>query len=224
MRLGTLVLALGAVALLSGPALAQRQPGGRGQGGGLTQLVQNKSVQDELKIDKDQAAKVKEALDKVREDLKDEYTKVGRRSTASDDEKAAARKKIEEAGTKAITGTLKDDQVKRLRQIERQQQGVALLQGEEVQKTLKLKDEQKEKIKTIAADLEKDVRELSGGGGGRNPETRTKIQGLRKEAMTNALKVLTDDQKKAVKDLTGEPFEVKVERQGAKPAKPRTDF
>ena len=35
---------------------------------------------------------------------------------------------------------------------------------------------------------------------------------LRKEKQEAALKVLTDDQKKSYKELTGEPFEMKFER------------
>jgi len=48
--------------------------------------------------------------------------------------------------------------------------------------------------------------------------------------MSNAQKTLTDNQKKTYKDLTGEPFEVKFDRQGGrqggKPGggKPRSDF
>jgi hypothetical protein len=38
-----------------------------------------------------------------------------------------------------------------------------------------------------------------------------RVAALRKETMETATAVLTDDQKKAWKDLTGEPFEVKRE-------------
>jgi hypothetical protein len=234
MRLCKVFLALGVVALLSVPALAQ-QPGGRGRGGagrgGIAALVQNKSVQDEVKIDKDQAAKVDEALKKVNEDLKDDFDKMRDRN-ASQEERAAARKKVGEAQEKAIKGVLNDKQMTRLEQIRHQQQGVAVFQDENVQKTLKLTDDQKGKIKEISDNLQKEIRDLNpGGGGGRgrgNPETLQKIQTMRKDAMSNAQKTLTDDQKKALKDVLGEPFEVKFDAAGrggrGQPNKPRTDF
>jgi Spy/CpxP family protein refolding chaperone len=235
MRLGRLLLAVGVVALLTTPALAQRGRGGAGRGGNsIGQLAQNKSVQEELKVNEDQAKKVKEALDKVREDLKDDYAKIGRGgrrggggggNNASPEERTAARKKTGEAEEKAVKGVLDEKQMKRLQQIHVQQEGIAAFQDDEgVVKALKLNDEQKDKIKAISADLQKEMGNLFGGGGGGrgrgNPETQQKIQSLRKEAMTNATKVLNDDQKKTLKDLTGEPFEVKPDQGG----KPRTDF
>src|SRR5439155_11942589 len=79
MRIGRLVLALGVVALLTTPALAQRGRGMGGRGGGadLGTLAQNKSVQEELKVNEDQTKKITEALTKLREDLKDDYAKLG---------------------------------------------------------------------------------------------------------------------------------------------------
>ncbi|HZT79304.1 MAG TPA: hypothetical protein VFA26_03730 [Gemmataceae bacterium] len=238
MRLGKVVLALGVAALMCAPALAQQgRRGGGGFGGGasLSMLVQNKSVQDELKLDKDQVTKAEEAIKKVQEDLKDDYAKLrgGRRggggTNVSDEERTAARKKVSAAEEKALADTLKPDQMKRLQQIHRQQEGVRVFQDEDVQQALKLTAEQKEKIKTINDDLAKERRELfqQGGGGGRrggNPETINKLQALNKDAMTSAQKVLNDDQKKTFKELTGEPFEIKFDRGGRQGGKPRTDF
>jgi hypothetical protein len=244
MRIGRLVVALGIVALLTTPALAQ-QRGGRGGGFGqgaqsLGTLAQNKSVQDEVKITEDQAKKITEAITKLREgDLKDDYAKLGggrggRRGGggggggggASQEERAAARKKVNEAEEKAVKTVLDDKQMKRLEQIHVQNEGLtAFTQDEDVQKALKLTSEQKDKIKAISDDLQKEMGELRGGGGGGrgrggNPEMQQKIQSLRKEAVQNAVKVLSDEQKKAYKDLTGESFEVKPNQGG----KPRTDF
>src|SRR5262245_28797545 len=58
------LVVLGAGALLAGPAAAQ-PPGGLGRMGG-PMLLTNKSVQEELKLDKDQVAKVDEAGMKMR--------------------------------------------------------------------------------------------------------------------------------------------------------------
>src|SRR6516162_3213647 len=122
MRLCKFVLALGLVALVCSPALAQGRRGGGGMGGfgtSLATLAQNKSVQDELKMDKDQVTKADEALKKLREDLKDDYAKLGfggRRggggggNNISQEERAAARKKTGEAEEKALKDVLKSDQ------------------------------------------------------------------------------------------------------------------
>ncbi len=59
-------LSLALVALLAAPALAQR-PGGFGFGGG--NLLTNKSVQEELKITKEQKEKIDEANKAVREKM-----------------------------------------------------------------------------------------------------------------------------------------------------------
>jgi hypothetical protein len=246
MRLSKVVLALGVAALVCAPALAQQPQGrGRGMGGfgapGLGMLVQNKSVQDELKLEKDVVTKAQESLTKVREDLKDDYAKLGgggRRggggggggANVSPEERAAARKKTTAAENKALADVLKPDQMKRLHQIQHQIEGVRIFQDEEVLATLKLNDDQKAKIKTINDDLQKERQELfqGGGGGGRrggaNPEAMAKLQALNKDAMTSAVKVLDDTQKKTLKDLTGEPFEYKPEPPGGRGNKPRTDF
>ncbi len=230
MRLCKLFLALGVVALLSTPALAQQRGGRGGRGGAadLATLAQNKSVQAELKIDADTATKVADAVKKVNDDLKDDVAK-SRDQNASQEERAAARKTIGEAREKALKGVLNDKQMTRLEQIRHQRQGVALFADPEAQKALKLTDDQKTKIKEINDGLRKEITDLAPAGGGRgarNPETQQKIQTLTKDAMSNAVKTLDDSQKKTLKTMTGEPFDYKPDAggRGGRGQKPRTDF
>ena len=66
------IVALGLVALMAGPALAQQGRGGRGGrgfggGGGIGMLLSNASVQQELKLDATQIEKAKELSTKLRE-------------------------------------------------------------------------------------------------------------------------------------------------------------
>lgn len=107
---------------------------------------------------------------------------------------------------------LKPEQLKRFRQIENQQAGMSLYTKEDVQKTLKLSDDQKEKISTITSDLQKDLRDLAGGpGGGRgrpDPDAQKKRDSLQNEAKENIAKLLSAEQKEALKDVTGEPFDL----------------
>jgi len=234
MRRKTVAAVLVAGLLMIGPALSQ-QPGGRGGrggggfgGGGLAFMIaNNKPLQDELKVNEDQVKKLTDALAKVREDSQDDQAKL-RDQNVSQDEKDKIRKKMADANEKAVDSALKPEQVKRLHQIENQQANtfapLGMFAKEDVQKALKLNDDQKEKIKGLTSDLQKDLRDLqpAGGGGGRggrggfggggfgggDPEITKKQQGLRKEALASVVKLLNDDQKTTLKDLTGEPFEL----------------
>ena len=69
-----LTFAIALTAALAAPALAQRQP--MGGGGGIAGLLTNESVQKELKVEKDQADKLKDAVTKVTDAHKDERDKL----------------------------------------------------------------------------------------------------------------------------------------------------
>jgi hypothetical protein len=213
------ILALGLTALLAGPGLAQQpQRQGRGPGrggpGGIAGLLTNESVQKELKMDDDQTTKVKDAVQKVQDKYKDDFAKL---RDLSGEEQRTKREELSKAVTgeilTALSDILKPEQVTRLKQIELQQDGTRAFTREDVQKALALKDDQKETIKTINDDTAKATREMFQGGQ-RTPETREKIAALRKEALEKVQGVLTDDQKKTWKDMTGEPFQVVRRRPG----------
>src|SRR5262249_19000190 len=97
-----------------------------------------------------------------------------------------------------------------------QQRGVQAFMDSEVEKKLKLTGEQKDKLKTIQEDATKEMREIFQNAGADRAAAMEKIRTLRKESLDKASGVLTDEQKKTWKDMTGEPFEVRFERrQGA---------
>lgn len=194
---GALVLAL-AVAMVS-VAQAQQRQRGRGFGGGGAFLLQNEGVQKELNISDDQKTKLREAMEKVREDNKDIIAK-GRDMTREDFEK------LGKASNEAIAKVLDDKQMKRFRQIELQAAGPRAFTLPEVQKNLKLTDDQKTKMKEISDDAGQKRRELIQGGF--NEETRNKMTELNKETMEKTLGVLTAEQKKTWKEMTGKPFQV----------------
>ncbi|HEV3445526.1 MAG TPA: hypothetical protein VG099_12840 [Gemmataceae bacterium] len=210
------LLVLGVAALLAGPALAQGQRKGGGRGGmgmgGPGMLLGNKGVQKELKMTDDQAKKATDALRTVFEKHQDEFA--GLQDLQGDEQREKRQeimKKVNEEQTKAISEILSADQVKRLNQIELQVSGPRAFSQEKVQKDLKLTDDQKDKIKTIADDLNQEVQGLRGGGGDFQ-ENQKKMAAMRKEAMEKITAVLTDDQKKSWKELTGEPYEFKFEQ------------
>jgi hypothetical protein len=142
-----------------------------------------KSVQDELKISADDAKKITDALAGIDRNL-------------SREERADKTKKI-------LADNLKEDQVKRLNQIMWQRGGIARALGNaDVQTVLKLDDKQKEQVKSIRDDEQQKLRDL----GRPSADNRDKIQEVRKKADTDITALLTDEQKKAWKDLQGPEF------------------
>ncbi len=212
------LLTVGLAALLAAPALAQGRRGGRGPGG--FNLLENKSVQEELKLTKEQIDKSKALAEEVRKTHDEDFKKI---REMSDEDRRDLMKKVNDETMKGLAGILKEDQLKRYKQIQLQQQsrmGPNVLLNPDVEKELKLTDDQKSKIKTIAEDTQKEARALREGGGQPGPETFQKMQAISKEGMEKASATLTDDQKKTWKSLTGEPFEMKFDGPPRRQANP----
>jgi Spy/CpxP family protein refolding chaperone len=214
---GKTVLAFGLVALSTIPAMAQQ---GKGQGrggfgmmGGPTQLLSNKSVQQELKVTDAQAEKLNALAEELQEKQRAEFGKLRDLSAEERREKMQelTRSNNEEVH-KSLKGILKEEQTKRFGQIQLQQAGVTAFSTPRVEKELDLTSDQKSKIRLINEDLQESVRGAFGGGGSDFAAAREKITQLRKQGLDKVTALLSDDQKKAWKDLTGEPFEVKFER------------
>jgi Spy/CpxP family protein refolding chaperone len=217
-RLMLITLAAAIVVVASGVGLAQergkqQRPQRGGQGGfgggfgmGGTFLLNQKSVQEELKLSDEQVKKVKELSDKQRESFQ------GLRDL-SQEERRTKMQESAKATQKAVGEILNEKQQKRLKQIELQQQGGRALANEEVAKTLNLTDEQKEKVKTIVAE----GRPAAGGGAGQrgqrpDEETLKKMAEARKARDEKLLNILTPEQKAKYKELTGEPFKGTITR------------
>jgi hypothetical protein len=230
-KVSHLLVGLGVVALLAGPALAQPPqgqgrggrggPGGFGGGpgmGGVSMLLNNESVQKELKLDKDEIEKAKAVAKKVGEAHHEDFTKL---QDLDPQERMAKRREVSTAINaeilKDLDGVLKPDQVKRLKQIELQQQHAMAFMSPDVQKSLNLSADQVEKVKTINDDARTEMQALfQAGGGGRRGGAGAgggmeKFQGLQKETMTKIEGVLNDAQKKTWKEMTGEPFKLEMQ-------------
>ena len=111
-RLSVMLFALAVVELASTDALAQRRGGGFGGGrmaGGLF-LLDQKSVQDELKLSEDQVKQATSAIEKQRESMR------GLRELG-EDERRAKFEELAKVNEATLSGILKDDQAKRLKQI-----------------------------------------------------------------------------------------------------------
>jgi hypothetical protein len=211
--------AAGLAVLLVYPVLAQ-QPGGRGGRGGrgfgggamdAAQLLLNKSVQEELKLTDDQKAALTKVQEKQREAMQ-KARDAGDREKAREVFRTVFEETKKEVDKWKETG-LKPEQAKRLRQIELQNMQFRAFADADVQKELKMTDKQKDEVKEISEGVTKDITELRNSA--QNPrELFPKIQALTKEASEKVAGLLTEDQKKSWKELTGEPFEVKREFPG----------
>jgi len=214
-------------------AMLQAQPGGRGGFGGPLFLVNNKAVQEDLKMTEDQVTKVKEwqmeFFPKSFEILKDkgiEFGKGGFGKGMSEEDRtkfAEAQAEINKLAYKELGDVLKKEQIDRLKEIERRQLGVYAFTNAEVADALKLTDSQKTSVKGISGDFEKERREIVSeatkdkkgkggkggfGGFGLDPEAQKKISKLQSEAVGKIVDLLDDSQKKSWKELVGADFDL----------------
>lgn len=221
----TLILTVGLAALVADSALAQQPPGGgrrggqppggRGFGGGMMNspaaLLMIPEVQKELKLTDEQQTELKKFTDPaaMRERMQQWGPKF--QEAQGDREKMQALFREMQAETeKELAKALKPEQMKRLKELVLQRGGaLAAARDKELAGKLKLTDEQVSKLTKIQEELDADLRELRGPGGGGPPdsETQKKMAAARKEAMTKAMGVLTDEQRKSWEEMIGKPFE-----------------
>ncbi len=205
------IVALGLVALMAGPALAQQGRGGGGGrggfGGGIGMLLSNASVQQELKLDATQIEKAKEVADKARE----KFT-ASRESLQSLEGDARFKKmqelnkEVNEEANKAVAAFLSKDQIHRLHQIHHQVQGAQAFTDEHVQNKLKLTDAQKSEIAAINTEARAKIQAIFQDSQGDREAATAKNNELRKETLAKVEAKLTDEQKTAYKELLGAPF------------------
>lgn len=223
-------LAAAVVVMVAATAQAQRpmQPGGgRGQFGQQQPLsvllLTNEALQTELKITDDQKSSLKGVMEKSAEiaKMRAEAFSGGQfdRTKMQEIQKEATALATEAKETveKALTA----DQKKRIKQIDVQRMGMGAFANEDVVKELKITDEQKEKVKAVTDEYNKESRDLRteyglGGRpmGGQRPdadkmaEYTKKAEALTAETMEKLMKEMTAEQQKMWKDMTGEPFDV----------------
>lgn len=169
-------LAIALLVFADSTAHAQRKGGfgGRMRGGfqqDMLSLAGNEQVQDELKINDEQREQIEKVLDSYNGDLRD----LRPDTQGLSDEEAAKklaemnekRQQLTADTEKKLIPILKEDQVKRLREITLQVQGPRAILRSDFADALKLNDDQKSKIKAIFDAEDQERRSAFGGGGGR---------------------------------------------------------
>jgi hypothetical protein len=211
------LVALGLAAVLTTPAMAQQ----RGRGGfgfgraGLSMLLSNASVQEELKLDDSQKDKAREFAEKAREKMtaaREELQGLDQEERMKKFREMAAESNT--AARKFAAETLKSEQVKRLEQIELQVGGANAFAEEGLQKKLSLTDDQKSAVASINESSMQELREI-----GRDvdfQERMEKTREIRSKALDSIKGKLTDEQKTKYTELLGSPFEIKYEAPGGR--------
>jgi hypothetical protein len=193
--IGTLGLVLGLTSIAGGQDRQQpKEPPVLGP------VLSRPDVQSELKLSEEQISKLKEALGKVTEKYKDDLAKFARMSF---EERVKKMMEISRESNKAMGNVMDAKQIKRYRQIEWQMAGIGALGDPELQKELKLGDEQKKKINNIAIEFEKKLYEMSTN----SEASQEKYVALIKDFQKKTSEVLTEEQHKSFKELMGPPFQ-----------------
>jgi Spy/CpxP family protein refolding chaperone len=208
------LLAAALVALWAGTAYAQGvlpQPGGGGAG--FDGLLLEEGVQKDLKLSDEQILKTKEVIRETRQRYAKDLEKLQRLSREERLKKAPElMKAVSQEVLKGVDAFLKPEQVKRLKQIELQRRGLRAFEDPVVVKALQLTGEQREKIKMMDEAANQKMREALAGARSNFPEAIKKMFAVRQQFMEQGLALLTEGQKKAWRELTGGPYEVKLDR------------
>jgi hypothetical protein len=206
-------LVLGATGLLVSALRAQQPPGG------TAILLSNKDVQKELKLSDEQTAKASKVAQAIAQKHQEELFKflnpVAMLSGEGDMKKQLElSRKLTDEVVEGMGDTLKPEQVQRYKQLALQQAvelaGAGVFLDPELSKALKLTDKQKEDLKGIADDLPKKRQGLFKDAKGGFAEVFKKVATLNKESVDEAVRSLTDDQKKTWKEMVGQPFDLKT--------------
>lgn len=235
----TMALVVGLVA-----ATQAQPPGGRGgfgfggMGGGPTGLLRSKTVQDAIKVTEEQKEKLTEwarefnqRSAEMRKEMMADLQGTPREEMMAKFAEISA--KVNNEAYKELATVLKEDQVKRLKQIDVQVAGLQAFAMPHVREALKITEEQKEKMQEITMSMGREMRDLMeeyglggrGQGGGGFPkidpakmqEMQKKQAVITKEAMDKVMAMMTDEQKTTYKELTGEPVDlekIRSETQG----------
>jgi Spy/CpxP family protein refolding chaperone len=217
-----MVVALAMVVMVSQVALAQREEGrrggrgGRGFGGGgrggfsALQLATNEQVQKALKVTDEQADKIRDINDEMREERGKLFE--GGRDAGGDQD--AVREKMQEltaSATKKLNEVLDATQQKRLMGVQIQLNGANAVMDPAISKELNVTEDQKKKLEEVSQSNRDAMRELFEGARdaeGGQEAMREKMEKQREEANKKLMAVLTSDQQAQLESLKGEKVEI----------------
>jgi len=168
-------------------------------------------VQEDLKLSDEQKEKLEQQLKERIPEIMEFFQKIdGLKGEEREKELKAYRPKAQEKLAAFLKESLKDDQRKRLRQLELQQEGtLVLLHGDgQIGKDLKITDEQRKQFMAVVQDMQKKIEPLikEAKSGGNSQEIWPKIMKIRREHEGRIVDLLTDSQKKQWQEMLGKPL------------------
>ncbi len=176
-------------------------------------LLANPGVKKEIKLTEKQFGAIRTIVKEVYDKYQPEFRKVGRDRDKLEkiglDSMHETRDRLETA----LPDILKPEQLKRLRQIQTQVNGIASFKRPEVQNELKLSARQKEEIASLGDGLKRDLEDLVKGIKPTDTHKMTdamrKAKELKEAATRQAIEKLTDEQQQIWRDLNGPKFDFK---------------
>jgi Spy/CpxP family protein refolding chaperone len=165
-------------------------------------LLDQQSVRSELKLTDEQVTEIAKHIETKRaasEDL-NHLTREQWQSKIADILKA----------DNAIEAVLKEDQLKRLKQVSLQERGPTAWGDPEVATILNLTSDQKAQVKDVYNHIQGQLHEVFQGGSREIKKRRNKIEEARNDFNEKAQAILTTEQKEKLKALAGQPFNGKI--------------
>jgi len=172
-------------------------------------LVFRDKVLHELKLSQEQQQSLEERLLGTVQDAMQFFQNLGdKQPEEREKELHFYRQKAQEKLAAFLKQTLKDEQRKRLRQLELQQQGPFALGQPELMEELKITAEQRQLFTGVVQEMEKKIQPLlkDAQSGGNPEEIRPKVMQIRKDYGGKIGALLTDAQRKQWKEMLGPPL------------------
>ena len=187
--------------------------------GSLLGLLRLEQVQKEMKLSEEQTAKVKEVVEKLGTEMREQYTAL--REIEDRQQRTEKTTALSDEFDGKLREQLRDvvprEQMMRLYQIRMQVRPVVdSLANRRVAGRLKLTDQQKQKVAEISKDSQAKQSELYATMRDATDEQRSevyqKLRQVRSDADEKALGVLSAEQKAAFEEMKGEKIELEMRR------------
>jgi hypothetical protein len=171
-------------------------------------LLLEKNVQDDLRLSAEQKAQLKSSEEKTQAAVEKVIDDLAAGGDAGKGQREINR--INEGANRVlrkVKGDLSPEQLKRWKQIELQAAELAAFDMHEIQKELRLSDEQKMRIRSAQQSLQHKVKRIFQDGDDVKVAFK-QLAAARKEAMRQAVSTLDNDQKKTWQKMTGPLLEL----------------
>jgi hypothetical protein len=170
-------------------------------------LLNNPQAKNELKITKAQEKGIQAAIEKWKKaSSRDDDTIYKWRGPDKEAKIRALRKQRADELFGWLGATLKPEQIKRLKQIMLQQQGMTVLDHPEIREALKLNGEQVKNLKTIFEKARNDLAAKAQAGRISRQEGAKQYMALGFGVPEQVREALTEQQRQTLKELLGEPY------------------